>query len=1362
MRKKSLQQSKNRSQQAIEASYQQKKQRLSKRSAYPGESSNRGLGMRSVAEKEAELQKLKDEAKADKDFEHNRATHIYTDPVTGKSEPVMEAGQDYDTDLYFDSEGGEVIGRPGEFEPIAGVVSTANKQAAESKAAEEADQKALEQTRKEEEARRDREAEELARLSAQEAAQEKADREKKQKEQEARDRQAEAREKKKQDEKAAEEKSKAEARKTRDQIKVRSRELQKQPHLTPRTEPLDWKTVRSKLAQRIGNALARSVPWAKQLEDAYRKLEGWNDQLIYADENVAIFKGTIRKQPVHYVVQQPNAAKMIAWAELSGKQEHSPAYWRFTPEQVIELLPGMNNSAEHDVLNTLMGESFYGHGDNYKYVKAGKELTGWKGGWRGAVTRPMAEIAKHKDVSTKPEKVDTSEKPVQKTEESIHETDAELLRQHQIELEKAYVNLLEEIEGLKEKGIHVDENSDLGIGLEELEGGYIDAISISIAVDELNKLRKENNIEPSRITVPPYPATSDIREGEYKDDLKKRIRSGMTQTAALESIRDNTQDSFYKILANRLLQVGLTGDIGYSEKLETDSVLGATYALGNYNKDTDNVTISKTGLDRRKIEHTILHELIHAATVNSLPYALFSLDEKSTEYKLNQLYDFLHDNHPDMSDHYGLKNHFELLAEGFTNPEFQSLLKKVPYQSDTAWSQFVDLVMELLGLSKDNRTALDEIMNLGEQVISEETGRRKSSGKGSTATVAVPGSDIELEVQYKVVENKDLVTSHNIKGDENPDYPSELQPRDRSRQGSEEQIIQLAGKFNPALATANPLSSDGAPIVNADNQVESGNGRTLALRNVYGSKPQLASEYKQYLIDHAAEFGLDPKVIEAMDQPQLVRERKTELTDKQLQEYLKQSNNPAIAESSATEQAVTDAKVIDEDLIQLFNPGADGSLNTAGNQRFLDQFYQKIKGSGNKLRTSNGKAYTKQFFERLQGAIFAKAYEDTALVSLALEENTEGVADILKALNVAAPEFARVKAKHGDLVDLNLVAPMVDGLRVYRDAKANNQAIDEYISQGDMLSGDSVPHLTGLFAQMIDANERRHKQMGVTFAELARDIDKELDRRAVGDSLFGPHQEQSLSDILNASNRLVREQNEQIKTAGGQSGFFSAGGKPTQTAESQESGRPAKTSSVENKQGQTEGTTAKTTPKGKLTKPILSKMAQYQENIQAMDDLSSGKAGKAYYDMGSEQVSGGLTEKGKQAWNKKYQASMKLFEQISQYAQKNFDEASWDAALANSGIDPDVWNWNDLVHPKAVPTKPLVPNPDNQYAVGDTVTITTGTHAGKTGKWLRCRSGSAIFTIWMCLVPKKHGSVRQNCRRSRQPARKNVSARWWR
>ena len=105
--------------------YPKTAQKRMRRIQAKGGQPNRGLGMRSVAEKEAELQQLKDEAKADKDFEHNLATHIYTDPVTGKQEPVEYVGSDIipDMDMYLTKDGQEVSDNPRQFKAIHGAIN---------------------------------------------------------------------------------------------------------------------------------------------------------------------------------------------------------------------------------------------------------------------------------------------------------------------------------------------------------------------------------------------------------------------------------------------------------------------------------------------------------------------------------------------------------------------------------------------------------------------------------------------------------------------------------------------------------------------------------------------------------------------------------------------------------------------------------------------------------------------------------------------------------------------------------------------------------------------------------------------------------------------------------------------------------------------------------------------------------------------------------------------------------------------------------------------------------------------------------------------------------------------------------------
>ena len=63
----------------------------------------------------------------------------------------------------------------------------------------------------------------------------------------------------------------------------------------------------------------------------------------------------------------------------------------------------------------------------------------------------------------------------------------------------------------------------------------------------------------------------------------------------------------------------------------------------------------------------------------------------------------------------------------------------------------------------------------------------------------------------------------------NPLYPSELQPRDRTREASRQQIERMADDLKPELLGESYKLSDGAPIIGPDNVVESGNGRTLAI-----------------------------------------------------------------------------------------------------------------------------------------------------------------------------------------------------------------------------------------------------------------------------------------------------------------------------------------------------------------------------------------------------------------------------------------------------------------------------------------------------------------------------------------------------
>lgn len=129
------------------------------------------------------------------------------------------------------------------------------------------------------------------------------------------------------------------------------------------------------------------------------------------------------------------------------------------------------------------------------------------------------------------------------------------------------------------------------------------------------------------------------------------------------------------------------------------------------------------------------------------------------------------------------------------------------------------------------------------------------------------------------------------------------------------------------------MSSHGAPIVGPDNVVESGNGRSMGIWRAY--EQGQADEYRQYLIDHAKEFGLNPDDISQMSMPVLVRER---LTDVDRAQFARDSNISDLQEMAASEKAYADAQFLTESVMALFNPSDDGNLLARSMMRLFVRF----------------------------------------------------------------------------------------------------------------------------------------------------------------------------------------------------------------------------------------------------------------------------------------------------------------------------------------------------------------------------------------------------------------------------------------
>lgn len=121
-----------------------------------------------------------------------------------------------------------------------------------------------------------------------------------------------------------------------------------------------------------------------------------------------------------------------------------------------------------------------------------------------------------------------------------------------------------------------------------------------------------------------------------------------------------------------------------------------------------------------------------------------------------------------------------------------------------------------------------------------------------------------------LIEAGQLQPSH-INGRRNPfHFIDEAQPKERNDEASVMSARKIAANIRPEEITSSVTAYTGAPTVNTRGEVIQGNNRSAALREMWAGQPEQAAVYKQYLTEHAADFGLAPEDVEAMQQPVLV------------------------------------------------------------------------------------------------------------------------------------------------------------------------------------------------------------------------------------------------------------------------------------------------------------------------------------------------------------------------------------------------------------------------------------------------------------------------------------------------------------
>ena len=361
-----------------------------------------------------------------------------------------------------------------------------------------------------------------------------------------------------------------------------------------------------------------------------------------------------------------------------------------------------------------------------------------------------------------------------------------------------------------------------------------------------------------------------------------------------------------------------------------------------------------------------------------------------------------------------------------------------------------------------------------------------------------------------ITEISNVIASHTESGAKNPVYPQELQPRDRGRDSSIAWVQKVSRDLDPESLGRSGRADSGAPIVGDDMAVESGNGRTMAIAMAYDNGT--ADDYRDWLIDEADYLGFSPKDVEAFKRPILIRIRTSEVDRVK---FAIEANQDDKLSYSATERAKTDAKMLDDHMLLLFNPSENGDLTAASNHNFVIAFLKQLGDTEAAQYTTKDGKPTQALVARMKAAIFSKAYNDERLTEMMADDAKPELQNVLNALSVAAPKFIEAQAiSRGNVQDISseivdsieqslddqVTNAIIDATNVVISAKDNNQDVAEYVKQMGLFS--DLAEGVAEIAVFIATNNRSAKKMGLFFRAMAEFCENES-KHDMADDLFG-------------------------------------------------------------------------------------------------------------------------------------------------------------------------------------------------------------------------------------------------------------------
>ena len=275
-------------------------------------------------------------------------------------------------------------------------------------------------------------------------------------------------------------------------------------------------------------------------------------------------------------------------------------------------------------------------------------------------------------------------------------------------------------------------------------------------------------------------------------------------------------------------------------------------------------------------------------------------------------------------------------------------------------------------------------------------------------------------------------------------YDDRLQPRNRARQASKEQTNEIALNLDPARLNDSETTDLGAPIVDARGMVISGNGRTIAIRQAYGSeRAERGDAYREFVYNRAKELGID--IPDGVKNPVLVR-RVDNTGEMSMEEFAARSNKSQVAGMSVAEQAIADSRrILEAGLLDIFFPDASGNVLAASNADFYNAFLNLV-GGGEAYRNRDG-SVRQNLSPRIRAAVLAAMLNPERRETVErLLDNPEGYNALINGLMQSAANLAELANKP----EYDLSGELSQAVELFVETRDKGQTVDEFAAQTDM------------------------------------------------------------------------------------------------------------------------------------------------------------------------------------------------------------------------------------------------------------------------------------------------------------------------